>query len=185
MKCIEFTTQKMMAYCRRDLIYGVKYDVLSGYNQNIINLKVYPVDSVVYIHYRDEWTMPPGGGHGQFNKDLFNNNPVIDNIYIDEHTGRILLLKGYTLPPGTSNIEIKYFAGYSVNSPNPVCETPSDLKSVCLMASAEFFLKSFKGEGRIGLKGKKENISGLRSTEWIFNDEDYSIILNRYKEIRI
>ncbi len=185
MKCIEFTTQKMMAYCRRDLVYGVKYDVISGNNQDIINLKVYPVDKVIYIHYRDEWTMPPGGGHNQFNKDLFNNKPVEDNIYLDENTGRVVLLKGYTLPIGTSNVEIKYLAGYSVNSPNPVCETPLDLKSVCLMSATEFFLKSFKGDGRIGLREKTEGITGLRNNEWIYKEEDYSVILNRYKEIRI
>lgn len=129
--------------------------------------------------------MPPGGGHNQFNKDLFNNQPVVDNIYLDDETGRILLLKGKKLPNGISNIEIKYFAGYTVNSPKPICETPSDLKSVCLMASAEFFLKSFKGEGRLGLKEKKESIPGLRSYEYVYLNEDYTIILNRYKESRI
>lgn len=184
-ECIEYTTEKMTAYCRRDLRYGAKYDVINGNFDSVINLKVYPVDTILYIKYRNESTMPPGGGHNQFNIDLFNGEPAADNIYLDNENGDIVLLKGIVLPPGLSNVEIKYYAGYTVSSPNPVCETPSDLKSVCLMASAEFYLKSFQGDSRLGIKSRNDEFQDGTSKRRVFFDEDYSIILNRYKEVRI
>jgi hypothetical protein len=184
-ECIEYTIEKMSAYCRRDLRYGAKYDVISGNLNEEINLKVYPVDSVSYIRYRDESTMPPGGGHNQFNIDLFSGEPVEDNIYLDNENGDILLLKGFKLPRGMSNVEIKYYAGYTVSAPNPVCETPKDLKSVCLTASAEFFLKSSQGDSRLGIKSRSDNFEDGTKKQRVFIDEDYSIILNRYKESRI
>lgn len=184
-ECIEYTIEKMSAYCRRDLRYGAKYDVISGNLNAEINLKVYPVDSVTYIKYRDESTMPPGGGHNQFNTDLFNGEAVEDNIYLDNENGDILLLKGFILPNGISNVEIKYYAGYTVSAPNSVCETPKDLKSVCLMASAEFFLKSIPGDARLGIKSRSDNLQDGTKRQRVFIDEDYSIILNRYKESRI
>lgn len=185
MECIEYTIEKMTAYCRRDLRYGAKYDVISGNFDSVINLKVYPVDTVLYIRYRNESTMPPGGGHNQFNVDLFNGEPAEDNIYLDNENGDIVLLKGIVLPPGVSNVEIKYYAGYTVSSPNPVCETPSDLRSVCLMAAAEFYLKSFQGDSRLGIKSRNDDFQDGTSKQRVFTDEDYSIILNRYKEVRI
>lgn len=184
-ECIEYTIEKMSAYCRRDLRYGAKYDVLSGNFDQVINMRVYPVDSVLYIRYRNEITMPPGGGHNQFNVDLFNGEPVEDNIYLDNENGDIVLLKGFVLPRGVSNVEIKYYAGYTVSSPNPVCETPSDLKSVCLMASAEFYLKSEQGDSRLGIKSRSDDFQDSTRKQRVFKDEDYSIILNRYKESRI
>lgn len=183
--CIEYTIEKMSAYCRRDLRYGVKYDVISGNLNTEISLNVYPADSVSYIRYRNESTMPPGGGHNQFNVDLFNGEPAADNIYLDNENGDILLLKGFFLPKGISNVEIKYYAGYTVSAPNPACETPKDLKSVCLMASAEFFLKSVQGDSRLGIKSRTDEFEDGTRKQRIFTDEDYSIILNRYKESRI
>jgi len=184
-ECIEYTIEKMSAYCRRDLRYGAKYDVISGNYSSVVNLKVYPVDYVSYIKYRDEGTMPPGGGHILFNIDLFSGEPVEDNIYLDNENGDIVLLKGFILPKGICNVEIKYTAGYTVSSPNPFCETPSDLKSVCLMASAEFFLKSYQGDSRIGIKSRNDKFQDETDRQRVFADEDYSVILNRYKESRI
>lgn len=185
-KAIEFTTEKMSAYCRRNLRYGSRYKVISGDCGNETSLDSVPVDYIEYIRYRDESSFPPGGGHGQFNKDLFNGENPNDNIWFDEQTGRLILLKGRIFPEGNSNIEIKYFAGYTVSAINPVNETPEDLKSVCLMASAEFYLKSFQGEGRLGLhsRAREEPESKLKQVD-VFKDENYNIILDRYRKIKI
>ena len=179
-KIIDYTTEKLSAYCTRDLRYGVMYDVLSGNASAEIELIKYPIERISYIKFRDEANIPPGGGHSQFSVDLFNGSPVDDNIYLDKFYGRILLLKSFSMPVGNKNIEIKYYAGYTADSPDPDCETPNDLKSVCLMISAEFFLKSFQGEGRLGIKSRAKDVPDIRLTE-TFENEDYTVILNRYK----
>ncbi len=185
-KTIEFTSEKMSAYCRRNLRYGSRYKVISGDCGNETSLDAVPIDYIEYIKYRDENNIPSGGGHEQFSIDLFGGESPAGNIWYDEQTGRLILLKGLTFPEGNSNIEIKYFAGYTVSAPNPVNETPEDLKSVCLMASAEFYLKSFQGEGRIGLhsRAKEELESKLKQVD-VFKDENYNIILDRYRKIKI
>ncbi len=182
-KCIDYTTDRMSAYCSRDLRYGLKYDVLDGKEQSLFKLNVYPVEKIIYIHYRDN-DKSDGVNHEIFNKDLFNGQPPEDNIYLNNERGDVFLLNGIYLPEGLKNIEVKYYAGYTVNAPEEINETPLDLKSVCLMASSEFYLKSFQGEGRIGLSSRHKILNG-ETLQVTFRDEDYSSILKKYKDIKI
>ena len=182
-KCIDYTTERLSAMCGRELRYGVKYDVLDGREQVLFKLNTFPVEKIIYIHYRDE-NSESNNTHELFNKDLFNGEPPEDNLYLNNERGEVYLLNGLFLPEGIKNIEIKYYAGYTVNAPEEINETPLDLKSVCLMASAEFYLKSNKGDGRLGLSSRHQSENGILIQE-NFKDEDYSSILKRYKDMRI
>ena len=185
MNIIDMTVARINNLCRRDIDYGVRYDMLDGNSQNLIWLKNYPVERIVYIYYRKET--------GSFDYDLFDGGSVADNTYVEKISGKLLLLNNYTLPAGYSNVQIKYYAGYFDNPPDPVNETPKDLKSIALMMSAEFFLKSFQdaGEDKSGRTGLasfehlvKEGTSESR-IKYTFKEEDYEKLLQKYKSLRL
>jgi hypothetical protein len=171
--------------CRRTINYGVQYDIDDGNGQNLIWLNNYPVEKIVWIKFRKET--------GSFDYDLFNGSPIENNIYLDKVSGKLILLNNYILPEGISNIQIKYFSGYTDEAPDPVNETPQDLKSIALMMSAEIFLKSFQDAGgeyskRLGIERfdhiQKDGTSET-SRSITFKNEDYSKLLEKYKSLRV
>jgi hypothetical protein len=183
MKCIDFTTERMSAMCGRDLRYGAKYDVIDGREQVLFKLNVFPMEKIIHIHYRDN-SSGSVNKRELFDKDLFNGQPPEENLYLNNERGDVYLLNGIFLPSGIKNIQIKYYAGYTVNAPEEINETPLDLKSVCLTACAEYYLKSMQGEGRLGLSARHRTENGISYQE-NFKDEDYSSILKRYKDMRV
>jgi hypothetical protein len=102
----------------------------------------------------------------------------------------LILLNGFLLPPGESNVRIKYFAGYTQNAPDPVNELPNDLKWIALLMTAESFLKSFQ-PGSDGNFTKRTGLSRLDAENadntrysFIYKDEDFETILNKYKNYK-
>lgn len=185
-KLTDMTTAKINNLCKRNVSYSRINEVIDGEGGNIIWLKNYPVEKVEYIKYREE--------SGNFEYDLFGGEPIEDNVYLDQLSGKLILLNGYILPYGSSNVQIKYFAGYAESAPDPVNELPLDLKWVALMMTAESYLKSFQTAGaenfskRLGLERfdtlvKKEGTEAKYS--FTFRDEDYESILSKYYTIKI
>lgn len=185
LKIIDMAVERISNLCRRNLNYGTRYDILDGQGQSLIWIRDYPVEQITSIKYRKET--------GSFDHDLFMNGNISDNIYLDKLTGKLILLNSYILPTGISNIQIKYYAGYLDNAPDPANETPKDLKSIALLMSAELFLKSFQNVGeevtkRLGLLRfdhliKSEGNESRRS--FTYKDEDYDILLQKYKSLRV
>lgn len=182
---IDMATERINNLCRRNINYGARYDIMDGSGQSLMWLKDFPVESINFIKYRAE--------KGSFDHDLFPAGNIADNIYIDKLTGKIILLNGYTLPIGSSNIQVKYYAGYMDNAPDPANETPKDLKSITLMMSAELFLKSFQNVGeeitkRLGLLHfehliKDDNNESRRV--FTYKDEEYEVFLDKYKSLKV
>lgn len=185
LKLIDMSIERISNLCRRNINYGTRYDIIDGNNQNLIWLRDYPAERITSIKYRKET--------GSFDHDLFENGNINDNIYIDKLTGKLILLNNYLLPAGISNVQIKYYAGYLDNAPDPANETPKDLKSIALLMSAELFLKSFQNVGeettkRLGLLSfdhviKSEGNESRRS--YSYKEEDYDILLQKYKSLRV
>jgi len=176
---IDMSTARINNLCRRDINYGSRYDILDGAGENILWLANYPVHEIQWIHCRKST--------GSFDIDLFGGQTVAGNTYIDRPTGKLILLNNNYLPEGASNVQIKYFAGYTSDAPVQECELPSDLKSVCLMMSSELFLKSYQSKityqdesgGRLGLE------SAGSTFHYKFRDEDYTALLQKYKSLRM
>ncbi|MCE1164986.1 MAG: phage head-tail connector protein [Bacteroidetes bacterium] len=180
-KIIDMSTARINNMCRRRMNYSRIYEIISGRNEQIIHLANYPVDKVESVMYREET--------GTFSKDLFGGKPLSDNLFLEQETGKVILLNGFMLPAGNSNIRIKYFAGYIENAEDPVNELPADLKYAAMLMSAETFLKSFRKAGdefftkRIGLSKldihrKEESIETIYS--FTYRDEDYRSIIEKY-----
>jgi hypothetical protein len=182
---IEMSVAIINNLCRRTINYGSQYDILDGNEQYFIWLNNFPVERIIWIKYRKDT--------GSFDYDLFNGSPIEDNIYLDKISGKLILLNNYVLPEGASNIQIKYYSGYLDNAPDPVNETPSDLKSIAIMISAEIFLKSFQDAGdeyskRLGVEHYehllKDGTNESRRS-FTFKNEDYSKLLEKYKSLRV
>ena len=107
-------------YCRREINYGARIETIDGKGEDIFLLKNYPLDSVAYIKYREN--------NSGFDHELCD--PATDIIPVNK-IGKIILLNGITLTEGKSNIQIKYFAGYSDDliiaaEATPPAEPPSE-----------------------------------------------------------
>ncbi len=185
-KLIDMTTAKINNLCKRNVSYARIYEVIDGEGDNVIWLKNYPVEKVEYIKYRTD--------SGNFDNDLFGGEPIEDNVYLDQASGKVILLNGIQLPYGSSNVKIKYYAGYVESAPDPVNELPLDLKWVALMMTAESYLKSFQSSGnenftkRLGLERFDKLIKSEGNEtkySFIFRDEDYDSILSKYYTIKI
>ncbi|MFA5404116.1 MAG: phage head-tail connector protein, partial [Ignavibacteria bacterium] len=116
LKIIDMAVERINNLCRRNLNYGIRYDIIDGNCQNILWVRDYPVEQIVSIKYRKET--------GSFEHNLFDTGNLSDNIYLDKLTGKLILLNSYVLPVGASNIQLKYYAGYLDNSLDPANETP-------------------------------------------------------------
>ncbi|MCX6163218.1 MAG: phage gp6-like head-tail connector protein [Ignavibacteriae bacterium] len=185
LKLIDMSTARINNLCGRELNFGSRTDILDGNSENVIYLFGYPVQEVIYIKYRET--------NQGFTHDLFEGGSLADNIYLVNKTGKLILLNGFNLPEGISNVEIKYYAGYYDSSPIPECETPKDLKCVCMMMSAELFLKSFRSfdseyGARLGLEryehGTDEGTNSSRRA-FTYRDEDFMPILRKYRALRL
>lgn len=185
LKLIDMSVERINNLCRRNINYGVRFDVTDGKGQNLIWLKNYPVEKITAVKYRKET--------GSFDHDLFPDGNIEGNIYLDKKTGKLLLLNNYVLPYGASNVQIRYYSGYMDNAPDPVNETPKDLKSIALLMSAELFLKSFQNAGeeitrRLGLLHFEHVIKGNDNEsrrDYIYRDEDYDNLLEKYKSLKV
>ncbi|MBI5401850.1 MAG: phage head-tail connector protein [Ignavibacteriae bacterium] len=185
LKLIDMAVERINNLCRRSINYGVRFDVKDGNGQNLIWLKDYPVEKITAIKYRKET--------GSFDHDLFPDGNIEGNIYLDKKTGKLLLLNNYVLPNGASNVQIRYYSGYMDNAPDPVNETPKDLKSIALLMSAELFLKSFQNAGeeitrRLGLLHFEHVIKGNDNEsrrDFTYKDEDYENLLEKYKSLKV
>jgi hypothetical protein len=185
LKIIDMAVARINNLCRRNINYGVRYDVIDGSGQSFLWLKDYPVEKITHIKYRKE--------SGSFDYNLFEDDNLDSNIYLDKLTGKLILLNNYVLPAGISNIQIKYYSGYLDNSPDPVNEIPKDLKSIALLMSAEIFLKSFQNVSdecarRLGLLHFEHLIKGNDNESrrnFTYKDEDYENLLQKYKSLRV
>jgi len=185
LKLIDMAVERINNLCRRNINYGVRFDVIDGNGQNLIWLKDFPVEKVIHIKYRKET--------GSFEHNLFTEGTIEENIYIEKTNGKLILLNNYILPAGLSNIQIKYYSGYLDNAPDPVNETPKDLKSIALLMSAELFLKSFQNMNdecarRLGLLRFDHVIKGNDNESkrsFTYKDEDYELLLQKYKSLRV
>lgn len=185
LKLIDMSVERINNLCRRNINYGARYDILDGNGQNLLWMKDFPVEQIAYIKYRKET--------GSFDHDLFEDGNINDNIYIHKNTGKLIILNNYVLPSGISNIQIKYYAGYLNNAPDPVNETPNDLKSIALLMSAELFLKSFQNVGeettkRLGLLSFDHVLKGDGNEShrsYSYKDEDYDNLLQKYKSLKV
>jgi hypothetical protein len=185
LKLIDMSIERINNLCRRNINYGVRYDILDGGGQNLLWIKDFPVEQITWIKYRLET--------GSFEHNLFENGSITENTYLHKSTGKLILLNNFILPVGVSNIQIKYFAGYLDNAPDPANETPKDLKSIALLMSAELFLKSFQNVGeettkRLGLLSfdhvLKTDGNEMRRS-FSYKDEDYEILLQKYKSLKV
>jgi uncharacterized phiE125 gp8 family phage protein len=185
LKLIDMAVERINNLCKRNINYGTRYDIMDGNGQTLLWLKDFPVENIVSVKYRKEI--------GSFDHDLFGSGSVTENTYLDRVTGKLILLNSYSLPVGASNIQIRYFAGYFENAPDPANETPKDLKSIALMMSAELFLKSFQNTGeeitkRLGLLHFEHLIkddSNESRRNFTYKDEDYDVLLQKYKSLRV
>ncbi len=185
LKLIDMSTARINNLCGRELHFGSRMDILDGNSESVIYLSGYPVQELIHIKFREI-------DHG-FTNDLFEGGSITDNTYLVNKTGKLILLNGFNMPEGISNIEIKYYAGYYEDSPVPECETPKDLKCVCMMMSAELFLKSFRNfdseyGSRLGLE-RYEHVTdeGTNSSRraFTYRDEDFMPILRKYRALRL
>jgi uncharacterized phiE125 gp8 family phage protein len=185
-KIIDMTTARINNLCKRKLNYSRIYEISNGKNENIIRLSNYPVEKVDSIMVREET--------GTFSNDLFGGKPVEENLFCEQECGKIILLNGFSLPAGISNIRIKYFAGYIENAADPINELPPDLKWVAMMMSAESFLKSFQYNGdenlsrRIGLERMdilRKDSGNETKYSFTYKDENYDSILEKYLSVKI
>jgi len=185
LKLIDMSTARINNLCGRELNFGARTDILDGNSESMICIHSYPVQELLHIKYRET--------KQGFTHDLFEGGSISDNTYLVRKTGKLILLNGFKLPEGISNIEIKYYAGYYDESPIPECETPKDIKSVCLMMSAELFLKSFRSfdneyGSRLGLERSEhttlEGANSLRRA-FTYKDEDFMPILKKYRALRL
>ncbi len=180
-KIIDMSTARINNLCRRKMNYARIYEIVSGRSEQIINLSNYPVEKVESIMYRDET--------GTFSKDLFDGKPIEDNLFVEQETGKIILLNGFLLPAGNSNVRIKYYSGYIENASDPINELPADLKYAGMLMSAETFLKSFQAGAddaysrRTGLERldvhRKDDTTETDYT-FVYRDEDYDKIIEKY-----
>ena len=185
LKIIDMAVDRINNLCRRNLNYGTRFDILDGNKQNLLWLKDFPVEKIESIKYRTEI--------GSFDHDLFEAGSISGNTYLDNLSGKLILLNSYSLPEGNSNIQIKYLAGFMDNAPDPANETPKDIKSIALMMSAELFLKSFQNAGeeitnRLGLLHFEHLIkddSSESRRNFTYKDEDYDLLLDKYKSLRV
>lgn len=185
LRIMDMSVERISNLCRRNINYGARYDIVDGNGQNLIWLKDFPVEKIISIRYRKET--------GSFDHDLFNRDSITENTYLDKITGKLILLNNYYLPTGISNIQIKYYSGYLDNAPDPVNETPKDLKSIALLMSAELFLKSFQNVGeectkRLGLLHFEHTIKGEGNESrrsFTYKEEDYDNLLQKYKSLRV
>lgn len=180
-KIIDMSTARINNYCRRRMNYSRIYEIISGRNETIHHLSNYPVEKVESVMYRDDT--------GAFTNDLFGGKPVSENLFVEQETGKIILLNGFVFPAGNSNIRIKYFAGYIENAADPVNELPADLKYAAMMMSADTFLKSFRtnsdefysrriGLGRLDVHRKDDSTETTYS--FTYRDENYENIIDKY-----
>lgn len=183
---IDMSVGRINNICRRNINYGGRDDIIDGNDQDIIWLKDYPVERVVSVKYRVD--------NSGFIHNFFEGSNIDDNIYLENRSGKLILLNGYKLPDGNSNVKISYFAGYMENAPVSDCEIPSDLKYVCLLMSAQTFLKSFQNaedefKRRLGLDTYEKYVKEATATETRislkYKDEDFDALLDRYKSLRI
>lgn len=183
---IDMSVGRINNICRRNINYGSRDDIIDGKEQDIIWLKDYPVEKVTAIKYRIE--------NSGFIYDLFEGSNIQANIYLENRSGKLILLNGYRLPVGSSNVKISYFAGYMENAPVPDCEIPADLKYICLLMSAQTFLKSFQNaeddfKRRVGLEAYEKYVKEATATETKislkYTEEDFDELLDRYKSLRI
>ncbi|MCX6165318.1 MAG: phage head-tail connector protein [Ignavibacteriae bacterium] len=185
LKIIDMAVERINNLCRRNLNYGTRYDIIDGNGQNLLWIRNYPVEQITSIKYRKET--------GSFDHNLFEDGSISDNTYLDKLMGKLILLNSYVLPLGTSNIQIRYYAGFLDNAPDPANETPKDLKSIALLMSAELFLKSFQNVGeeitkRLGLLQFDHVIKGEGNEShrsFTYKDEDYENLLDKYKSLRV
>ena len=169
-------------YCRREINYGARIETIDGKGEDIFLLKNYPLDSVDYIKYRES--------NSGFDHELCD--PATDIIPVNK-IGKIILLNGITLTEGKSNIQIKYFAGYSDDAEASECQIPQDLKYACLIMTVESFLKSFQAfdnqlGSRFGMARFTHSLSdGTNDSriDYLFKEENYYDILKRYRSTRI
>lgn len=179
MSLIEMTTARINNLCGRNLNYSRNQDIRSGKGESVFALKNYPVEKIESVYIREN--------SGAFEKDLFGGSPPDNNIFLEKETGKAILLNGFALPEGESNVRIKYFAGYAQNAPDPVNELPGDLKWAALIITAESFLKSFRQlcnghfTKRTGLA--KMNVEDSDNTKYSFTykDEDVDRIIRKYR----
>ena len=184
LKLIDMAVERINNLCRRNINYGVRYDVIDGNGQNLLWLKDFPIEKITDIKYRKET--------GSFDHNLFEDS-IYNNIFLEKTTGKLILLNNYILPIGISNVQIKYYSGYIDNAHDPVNETPKDLKSIALLMSAELFLKSFQNVNeecskRLGLLHFEHLIKGNDNESrrsFTYKDEDYENLLQKYKSLRV
>lgn len=184
LKLIDMAVERINNLCRRNINYGVRYDVIDGNGQNLLWLKDFPIEKITDIKYRKET--------GSFDHNLFEDS-IYNNIFLEKTTGKLILLNNYILPTGISNVQIKYYSGYIDNAHDPVNETPKDLKSIALLMSAELFLKSFQNVNeecskRLGLLHFEHLIKGNDNESrrsFTYKDEDYENLLQKYKSLRV
>jgi hypothetical protein len=185
LKLIDMAVERINNLCRRNINYGVRFDVIDGNGQNMIWLKDFPVDKITDMKYRKET--------GSFDHNLFDDGNINNNIYLEKATGKLILLNNFILPVGVSNVQIKYYSGYMDNSIDPVNETPKDLKSIALLMSAELFLKSFQNANeecsrRLGLLHFEHLLKGNDNESrrsFTYKDEDYENLLQKYKSLKV
>lgn len=183
---IDMSVGRINNICRRNINYGGRDDIIDGGGQDIIWLKDYPVERIIAVKYRVN--------NSGFTYNLFEGSNIDTNIYLENRSGKLIFLNGYKLPAGNSNVKISYFAGYMENAPVTECEIPADLKYICLLMSAQTFLKSFQnGEDefkrRLGLEAYEKYIKEATAVETRislkYTDEDFELLLDKYKSLRI
>lgn len=174
---------KINNYCRRQLNFGSCYDYISGNYEQTFLLLNYPVDSIVHIKYRKEST--------GYDYDVVAS-PISDLILINR-IGKIILKGTTALPVGDTNIEIKYYAGYSDDAETAYCQVPQDLKHACLLMTVDSFLKSYKDidnqkGSRFGMEHFIHTVSDSINSSRVdlkYKQDDYLQILKRYCATRI
>ncbi|MBM4159257.1 MAG: phage gp6-like head-tail connector protein [Ignavibacteria bacterium] len=175
--CINYAVSKIENYCKRKLLYQTNEEIISGNGGNTHMLNNYPVYAINRIYYRDR--------NSNFIYDLFKGEPPGNNIILEQETGRIIVIHGFVFIQGINNIQINYDSGYKINEPTGTFCIPKDMKGVCYEMAADFFLKSWQGEKRIGADRYYRNPAEgtLDTVEWHYNEKleiKWKEILRKY-----
>ncbi|TXH07875.1 MAG: hypothetical protein E6R04_11910 [Spirochaetes bacterium] len=174
---VDQATDMIESFCGRRFvadISGANYANVTEYHdggcaKNILNLRRYPIASIVSISYNT----------GTNNSPVWTPFSPAYDYQFNSNTGEVIF--GALLPKGFQNIRVVYTAGYQnkAGSPAPTSAPviPSDLESACMMLVSMLYNK------RKSIGASAENLGGS-TLNWIDGlPEEIRQILFTYKNL--
>ena len=168
---IEKAGAQLDVVTNRRLLYQTDEEIYFGNGLDRIFTKNFPVA------YVNEVTVYNKNGDYEY-IDLFDTpDTVSDSLLVQKHGKRLLLKKGYIFPKDMF-IQIDYTWGYDI-AQSGEHTTPEDLQAAVIQLAADYYLKSFQGDSRLGKSAV--NVGGAATAGTKYTPVDLTNIIARYR----